>query len=719
MHSTLNNADEKLKFYNPEIPLDERLDDLIAHLTIDEKISQLFNSASAVKRLGISAYNYWNESLHGVARNGRATVFPQAIGMAATWDQELIFQIANAISDEARAKYNASLQRNGETLIYQGLTFWSPNINIFRDPRWGRGQETYGEDPFLTGELAEAYIKGMQGDHDKYLKTAACAKHYAVHSGPESIRHNQNVEVSRQEMFRTYFPAFKKIVTQAKVEIVMAAYNALNGTPCSTNEFLLKTLLRDEWGFEGHVVTDCDAPNDLPGYYNHELDHVQTTALVFTRGCDLICGCAKKSVLLAYERGLISEEEINNALRRTFRTRFKLGMFDPPGMNPYDKIPQDVIDCDNHRKLAYKAALKSIVLLKNKNRILPLDFQNIKSVLIVGPTATSMETLVGNYHGVSTRMVTVLEGLINAIPEGVRVQYRKGTGLSDQNDLKLDWAINEAKVSDVTIACFGNTPQFESEEGDAIYSKVGGDRDTINLPESQVDYLKRLSECGSKIVLCLSGGSPINISEIRDYVDSILFLWYSGEEGGHAVADIIVGKASPSGKLPITFINSLAGIPDFEDYSMERRSYRFPGNNSDYPFGFGLSYSNFTYSDLHLSTQVVTQNAPISGSFKLDNTGDYHAEEVAQIYLEYPENAYGIKYQLVGFKRLALDSKKSKTVDFHILPEQLMVCDSEGNFVFHPGDYKIIVGGCSPGEVGIAKGAPQPLIAELVFKMET
>lgn len=700
---------EKNDFSNPDVPVEERLEDLLSRLSIEEKIRQLSNSAPGIDRLGIPPYNYWNESLHGVARNGQATVFPQGIAMAATWDQELVFRMANAISNEARAKYNVSLQRDGKTLIYQGLTFWSPNINIFRDPRWGRGQETFGEDPFLTGELANAYITGMQGNHEKYLKTAACAKHYAVHSGPESIRHNQDVKISKQELFRTYLPAFKKVVTQAKVEIVMTAYNAVNGTPCPINKFLLKTILRDDWQFAGHVVTDCDSMNDLPNYFNHECDQTTTTALALRNGCDLVCGCATNSIQLASEQGLISEDEIDTALRKVFRTRFKLGMFDPPGINPFDEVSEHVIDCENHRRIAHEAAVKSIVLLQNNEGILPLDFKEIESVLVVGPTATSMEILTGNYHGVSAKMVTVLEGLIKAIPEGVRVQYRMGIGLSDPNKLNLDWAINEAKVSDITIACFGITPQFESEEGDAIYSRVNGDRETIDLPENQIEYIKRLSATGTKIILCLSAGSPLNIKAVREYVDAILIIWYPGEEGGNAVADIIVGKTSPSGKLPITFINSVTNLPDFSDYSMVGRTYRFSNGNTDYPFGFGLSYSTFSYSDLRLSTPIVTQNTYLKCSFSLSNTGDFDAEEVSQIYLEYPDSAFGIKYQLVGFKRIAVKSKKSTTVKFEISPEQLLVCDPEGNFILHPGKYKLIVGGCSPGDAGLCKGAPQPV----------
>lgn len=702
---------EPKDYLNPEISFDTRIEDLLSRLTIDEKIKQISNSTPGIDRLDIQAYNHWNESLHGIARNGQATVFPQSICIAAAWDSDLAYRVATAISDEARAKYNSSLRRNGKTLIYQGLTFWSPNINLFRDPRWGRGQETYGEDPYLTGELAKAYIRGMQGNHEKYLKTAACAKHFAAYSGPESMRHVQNVEISKLELFRTYLPAFKEVIIQGKVEIVMAAYNAINGVPCAVNEFLLKTLLRDEWGFNGHVVTDCDSINDLPNYFNHELNHIETTSLALISGCNLVCGCATASLQKAIEIGLITEKEIDDALRNVFRTMFKLGMFDPPGINPFDEISEHVIDCDEHRKIALEVATKGTVLLQNRNHILPLRFNEINSVLIVGPTATSMEVLTGNYNGISGKMVTVLEGLIKAIPEGVRVQYRMGTELNFPNNLKLDWAINEAKVSDITIACFGLTPQFESEEGDAFLSMVDGDRLTIDLPDNQIDYIKRLAATGTKIVLCLSGGSPINIDAIRDYVKAILLIWYPGEEGGNAVADIIVGKTSPSGKLPITFIKNLSDLPAFTDYSMNGRTYRFSTDNTDYPFGFGLSYSTFTFSDLRLTSRRITRNSVLSGSFNVNNEGDYDADEVAQIYLEYPESAFGIKYQLVYFKRVSIKSKESIEINFEISPEQLLVCNPEGKFELHPGEFNLIVGSCSPGKAGLIKGAPQPITA--------
>ncbi len=709
------NNNKKHNYQDPSRSIKDRLNDLLSLLTINEKIDQLSNSTPEIERLGIPAYNYWNESLHGIARNGKATVFPQAIGLAASWAPELIYRVANAISDEARAKYNESLKRNNKTLIYQGLTYWSPNINIFRDPRWGRGQETYGEDPYLTGELATAYVKGMQGDHPRYLKTAACSKHFAVHSGPEGIRHNQNVEISQQEIYRTYLPAFKKLVTKAKVEIVMGAYNALNGTPCCTNTFLLKDLLQDQWGFDGHVVSDCDAFNDLPNYYNHELDHVETTALAIKSGCDLVCGCAKESMREAIERGLLTEEDVDLALEKILRTRFRLGMFDDPENNPYNEIPKSVIDCESHRSLAYEAASKSIVLLKNDNNLLPLDVEKIENLLIVGPTATSMEILLGNYFGVSSKMVTVLEGLISKLPEGVRVQYRKGISLNHHNTLTLDWAINEAKVSDVTIVCLGLTPQFESEEGDAFLSNNFGDKETIDLPPNQLDYLRKLSKTGTKVVLCLSGGSAINIAQLREYADAILFIWYPGEEGGNAVADILIGNEVPSGKLPVTFIESVDKLPEFEDYTMEGRTYRFSTDNIDYPFGFGLSYSSFEYSNLKLSTTKINSCMALSGSFMLTNTGGFDAEEVVQIYLEYPKSAYGIKYQLVDFKRVVIRTAETMLVEFHIDPEKLLVCNPEGDYVLHPGEYKLIVGGCAPGDAGIEKGAAKPIVENFVI----
>lgn len=703
------------KFKDLKLPLENRVEDLISRMTLEEKVSQLSNASLGIPRLGIPAYNHWNESLHGVARNGRATVFPQAIGLAATWDPELIYQVATAISDEGRAKYHASLKRNGETQIYQGLTFWSPNINIFRDPRWGRGQETFGEDPLLTSELAVAYVRGLQGDHPVYLKAAACAKHFAAHSGPEKIRHHQDVSVSIQELNRTYLVAFKRLVQDAKVEVVMGAYNAINGIPCCTNPSLLNDLLRDQWGFDGHVVSDCGALQDVPNYIQAMAGNpAEVAALGLRSGCDLSCGSSYDYLLQAVDEGLISEDEIDVALRRVLRTRFKLGMFDPPGLNPYEQIPESVIDCDAHRQLAYQAALASVVMLKNEGGLLPLRPDEMKKLLIVGPCATSVEALLGNYYGVSSKMVTLLEGIISSLPEGVKAQYRMGTTLIEDNrQTQLDWVINEAKATDVTIVCMGFTPQLESEEGDAILSAEEGDRNSISLPENQVDYIRRLYQTGTKIVLCLTGGSPINISEIGPYVAAILMVWYPGEEGGHAVADLIFGKASPSGKLPVTFIDSLEELPPFEDYSMQGRTYRFQKSAPAYPFGFGLSYARFTYSGLSLSSSCVYPGQDVKVKFWLANEGHVNADEVIQVYLQYPYGETGIKYQLLAFKRLHLKSQERALMELNIRADQLLVCDEEGKFVFHPGEYKIIVGGCSPGPRGPSLGAPEPVSANL------
>lgn len=709
---------ELSKFRDLEIPLENRVEDLISRMTLEEKVSQLSNAALGISHLSIPAYDYWNESLHGIARNGRATVFPQAIGLAATWDPELIHRVAIAISDEGRAKYHASLIRNGETQIFQGLTFWSPNINIFRDPRWGRGQETFGEDPYLTSELAVAYVRGLQGDHPVYLKAAACAKHFAVHSGPEKIRHHQDVRVSMQELNRTYLVAFKRLVQEAKVEIVMGAYNALNGVPCCANPYLLSELLREDWGFEGHVVSDCGALQDVPNYSQNPLDPAEVAALALRSGCDLSCGSSYDYLLQAVDEGLIDEEEIDLALGRVLRTRFKLGMFDPPGSNPYEQISESVIECEAHRQLAYQAALDSVVMLKNEDSLLPLQPDELKNLLIVGPTATSVEVLMGNYHGVSSRMVTLLEGIIQALPEGVKTQYRMGTTLMNSNkQTHLDWVINEAETTSITIVCMGLTPQLESEEGDAILSTEEGDRSSISLPDNQASYIQRLAATGTKIILCLTGGSPISIKEIEPYVAAILMVWYPGEEGGHAVADIIFGKKSPSGKLPVTFIDSLENIPSFEDYNMQGRTYRFLNSTPAYPFGFGLSYSCFSYSGLSLSSERLYPGQDVEIKFWISNVGHVDADEVVQVYLQYPDCEDGIKYQLLAFKRLHVKSQKCALVEFNIQSDQLLFCNAEGKYVFYPGDYKLIVGGCSPGPRGPSLGAPTQIAAGLSLLM--
>ncbi len=701
-------------YQNPSLPLDTRVQDLLARMTLDEKISQMMSGAAAIPRLGIPAYNYWNEALHGVARAGRATVFPQAIGMAATWNPALIQRVASAIGDEARAKHHEALRRSGGASILRGLTFWSPNINIFRDPRWGRGQETWGEDPFLTGEMASAFVRGLQGDDSRYLKVAACAKHYAVHSGPEKERHSFDARVTMRDLCATYLPAFRKLVMDAKVESVMGAYNRVNGEPCCASQLLLVEMLRSRWGFEGHVVSDCGAIHDIHAGHKVTRDPAQSAALAVKAGCDLECGNVYASLGEAVQRGLITEAEIDRSLARTLTTRFKLGLFDPPEQVPYASIPMDVVNSPEHRQLAYEAAAQSVVLLKNKGNILPIN-DRARYVIVAGPTAANVEVLLGNYFGVSDTLTTIVEGIYSRVPEGMGVDYRPAAQLDAPNRNNQDWTFDVAPSADVTIACVGLSPFHEGEEGDAILSTENGDRADITLPESQVAFVKRLAQAGAKLVLVVTGGSPIALGELEELAEAIVFVWYPGQEGGSAVADILFGRRAPSGKLPLTFPRSLDQLPPFEDYSMAGRTYRYMTSEPLYPFGFGLSYTQFAYSDLVLAHDMIRAGEPLPVRFTLANTGSVEAEEVAQIYLSDLEASVPVPLcSLIGFCRVRLQPGERRDIGFTITPEMMMLVDDAGEMKLEPGAFRVMVGGCSPGARGVALGAPAPASARFL-----
>jgi beta-glucosidase len=500
-------------YLDPELPIHERVQDLLSRLTLDEKLGQFIHPVNSVPRLGIPAYNFWSEGLHGVGRNGRATVFPQAIGMSATWNPTLVKTIASAIGDEGRAKFHETLRVKGETNLYQGLTFWSPNINIFRDPRWGRGQETWGEDPFLTGEMGIAFVRGLQGDDPKYLKAAACAKHYAVHSGPEKDRHSFNAQVSRRDLYATYLPAFKKLVMDAKVEAVMGAYNSVLGDPCCASPLLLQEILRGEWNFAGHVVSDCLALSDIHGGHHVTNSAVETAALALKTGCDISCGCTYDYLGEALEKGLISIADIDLALSRTLATRFKLGMFDPQEQVPYAATPMSVVGSKKHRNLAYRAALQSAVLLKNKDNLLPIGPQ-VKSIFVTGPAAAGLDVLLGNYYGMNDQMTTLLEGIVGRLPEGVKLEYRPGCMWTQESVTSLNYAEAEAAASALAIVCAGTSPLMEGEEGESLLTAESGDRAQIELPLVQKKFIRKLSELGVRIVLVLTGGSPIALGEV-------------------------------------------------------------------------------------------------------------------------------------------------------------------------------------------------------------
>lgn len=708
---TLTTNSNQPKYLDSSLPISERAKDLIARLTLNEKVGLMSHPAKDVPRLGIPAYNYWNEALHGVGRNGRATVFPQAIGMAATWDRNLIRRVASAIGDEARAKYHAALKRNGYTQQYQGLTFWSPNVNLFRDPRWGRGQETWGEDPFFSGEMGTAFVTGLQGDHPQYLKAAACAKHYVVHSGPEKDRHHFNAICTTRELHDSYLPAFKKLVADAQVESVMGAYNRTLGEPCCASELLLGRILRGEWNFQGHVVSDCGALTDL--HLNHKItaDAAESAALALQKGCDLGCDHVFDEIPVAIERGLICEADVDRALERTLGTRFKLGMFDSPEDVPFTSIPMDVVACPEHRQLAYQTATESVVLLKNKNNILPIKPET-KKIFLTGPSATSLEVLLGNYYGFNNEMSTILEGITGRLPEGMGMEYHPGAQFKHPNMVSRTWAPQMAQSADITIACVGNNSMLEGEEGESLLTPINGDREDIALQPNQVEYIKTLAIHGAKIVLVVTGGSPIALGEVEDMVEAIIFVWYPGMEGGKAVADVLFGDVSPSGKLPITFPKSLDQLPPFDDYGMNGRTYRYMTEEPLYPFGFGLSYSQFEYADLSLAQSSVQAGENLTVSVTIKNVGACAAAEVVQVYLsDLAATAVVPLSKLVAFDRVALEPDESRRLQFTLTPEMMSFFGDDGKLTLEAGEFRLEVGGCSPGQRGQDLGAPAPQIA--------
>lgn len=698
---------EKPKYLDTTLPFVERAKDLVSRLTLEEKVGLMSHPTPGVPRLNIPSYNYWSEALHGMGRNGRASVFPQAIGMASTWNKELIQQVASAIGDEGRAKYHETLRKNGFTAQYQGINVWSPNVNIFRDPRWGRGQETWGEDPYLTGEMGSAFVKGLQGGHPKYLKLAACAKHFAVHSGPEKDRHHFNAIVSKRELYDTYLPAFKKLVIEAKVDSVMGSYNRVLDEPSCASSLLIGQILREKWKFEGHFVSDCFALTDF--HKNHKVtkNAAESAALALTHGCDLGCDCVFDDIPAAISRGLISESDVDRALERSLTTRFKLGMFDPDDDVPYASIPMDVVACDAHRELAYRTAAESVVLLKNKGNILPIK-SSTKKIFVTGPTATSTEVLLGNYYGLNDRLITLLEGITGRLPVGMGMEYHPGALLKHPREIKDTWAVGMSQSADLTIVCAGMSSFIEGEEGESLSSPENGDRASISLPESQISYIKELHAGGSKIVLVLTGGSPIALGEVEELAEAILFVWYPGMEGGRAVADVLFGDVSPSGKLPLTFPKSLEQLPAFDDYSMKNRTYRYMTEEPLFPFGFGLSYSQFEYSDLQLQSTKIRVGESIGIKLTVRNSGSVHAADVIQVYLSDLQASTVVPFQhLVGFEKIFLEAGETKCVEFTLTPEMMSFVDDEGEFSLEPGEFRLEIGSCSPGKRGQELGAVQ------------
>lgn len=834
---------QDLLYQDYSLSIEDRVNSLVSALTIEEKVGQMSYTAPAIERLGIPEYNWWNEALHGVARAGYATVFPQSITIAGSWDTDLMFRVGTAISDEARAKYHESL-RKGVRGIYRGLTFWSPNINIFRDPRWGRGHETYGEDPYLTGQMGLQFVISMQGNNPDYLKTITTAKHYAVHSGPEPTRHEFNAIISERDLRETYLPAFRTLVVDGNVQSIMGAYNQLYGDPCCANPYLF-SILRNEWKFDGYVVSDCWAISDFYTFQKYSKNAAEASAVAVKAGTDLNCGVSYSSLVDAFKQGLITEDEIDIAVKRLFTARFKLGMFDPDELNPYAQIPISAVTSGVHERLAREAAQKSIVLLKNMDNILPLS-KEIKRIAVIGPNADNWEALVGNYNGISMNPVTVLEGLKNKLEPETEILYAEGchlaegvhnikpipsryfvteegiqgikgeyyansdlegqpvmTRIDDQinfywesgspspelpddnfsirwtsyllppvtgtyylgcwgmpqlsvklegkeilthqsehhgnhhevavdleagkkyqlvyeyknwfgdGDAKLLWsvpnpdmdeeAIEIAKQSDAVILVMGLSQRLEGEEMEIkIDGFEGGDRTHLKLPSTQLELMEKMKETGKPVILVLMNGSALALNWEYENLNAIISAGYPGEQGGNAVADVLFGDYNPAGRLPVTYYKSVEQLPPFEDYDMEGRTYRYFSGEPLFPFGFGLSYTTFVYSDL-IIPEKVNSGEVTDITVKVKNTGDKDGEEVVQLYItdEKASTPRPIR-QLEGFKRVFLKAGEIKEVKFQIQPRQLSMIDKNEKRLIEPGWFSVSVGGKQPGFSGVS-----------------
>jgi len=686
------NAQDKPVYKDASQPIDARVKDLVSRLTLQEKVSLLGYQSAAVPRLDIPAYNWWNEALHGVARAGEATVFPQAIGLAATFNDSLAKQESTVISTEAKAKYNLAIAKD-RRIQYMGLSFWTPNINIFRDPRWGRGQETYGEDPYLTASIGSDFVRGLQGDDPKYLKVSATAKHFAVHSGPEATRDYFDAQVDEKDMRETYLYAFHALVSGAHVESVMAAYNSINGTPNSTNKWLLTEVLRKEWGFKGHVVTDCGALDDVFLTHKAEKGPVEAAAAAIKAGVNLDCSSIlQEDVVKAVQQKLITEKEVDVALSAILRTEFKLGFYDDPANIPYHSYGADSVHNAAHIALALKVAQQSMVLLKNDKNVLPLNKDKIGSIMVVGPNAANSDVLIANYSGVSDRMVNFVEGITGAAGPGTRLEYDLGCNYTDTVHFGGTWAASNA---DVTVAVMGLSPVLEGEAGDAFLSNNGGDKKDLSLPASEIAYMKELrKDVGDKpIVLVITAGSDVDVSAVEPYADAIIFAWYPGEQGGNALADLLFGKVSPSGHLPLTFYRSINDVPDYENYHMKGRTYRYFNGPVQYPFGFGLSYTSFAYElQQGLKSSYKTSDT-LNVTVKVKNTGAMDGDEVVQAYIQYPNIDRMPVKELKSFKRISISKGGEQLVSLRIPVKELQKWDLAAHqWKVYPGNYHLVLG---------------------------
>ncbi len=704
----LNANKQKLKEYR------ERAKALVAQMTLEEKVAQTLHKSPAIERLGIKKYNWWNEALHGVARAGTATVFPQAIGMAASFDEDLLEEVGEAVSTEARAKFNMQ-QGSEDTDIYKGLTFWAPNVNIFRDPRWGRGHETFGEDPYLTSRLGVRYIKGLQGHDENYLKAAACAKHFAVHSGPEAVRHEFDAVVSKQDLRETYLPAFQACVQEAHVESVMGAYNRTNGVPCCGNHELLIDILRKEWGFEGHVTSDCGAIRDFHEWHGVTSTAQESAAMAMANGCDLNCGELFAYLTQAVKDGLVEESRINEAVVNLFTARMKLGVFDKKEKNPFDSIPYTVVDSKEMRELNTKTAAESIVLLKNQNHTLPLDKHKIKTIGVIGPNADNRKALEGNYEGTASRYVTVLEGIQDYVGDEVRVLYSLGchlykdrtTNLAEANDRSSE-VRGVCRESDVIVAVMGMDATLEGEQGDAGNEYGSGDKPNLKLPGIQHDILKIAKEYNKPVILVVLSGSAVALTWEQEHLDAVVQGWYPGAQGGKAIAMMLFGETNPQGKLPITFYKTTEELPDFEDYSMKGRTYRYMTQEALYPFGYGLSYTEFYYTNaVFAKTPDVKEGVEINVTIK--NTGVIDGTETVQAYVKAKKEG-APNAQLKGIKKVFLKAGEEKTVSIYLPAQSFMLFDENGIAQYATQGYEISVGGSQPDARSCELMGKKPLI---------
>ncbi len=703
-------------YSDPALSFAERVRDLVSQMTIEEKVSQMGSESPAIERLGIPAYNWWNEALHGVARAGIATVFPQAIGLASTWNVDLIYRMADVIADEGRAKHHEAV-RKGQRGLYAGLTFWSPNINIFRDPRWGRGQETYGEDPYLTSRLGVSFVRGIQGTDPRYLKAVATPKHYAVHSGPEKDRHRFDARVSQRDLRMTYLPAFEACIVEGQAASIMGAYNRVNGEASCASPTLLQKILRDEWGFEGYVVSDCGAIDDI--YSGHRMVNTpaEAAALAVKNGCDLECGCTyriachyQNRLVDAVAKGLLTEDDLNRSVERLFMARFRLGMFDPDDQVPYARIPYSVVDSAEHRELALEVARQSLVLLKNPDGFLPLDKDTLKSIAVIGPNADETLVLTGNYMGTPAEPVSVLAGIQALVSPEVEVTYARGSEIVDPSQSRFAEAVEAARKSQVAVLVMGLSQQLEGEEGQTEGNPRGvrsrGDRETLDLPPVQEQLLQAVYETGTPIILVLMNGSAVSITWAAERLPAILEAWYPGQAGGTAVAEALFGLTNPGGRLPVTFYRGVADLPAFDDYNMENRTYRYFTGEPLYAFGYGLSYTTFTYRDLKIAPERVKAGDSVSIQVEVENTGQRPGDEVVQLYLKDVEASLPVPLlQLQGFTRIRLSPGEKQTVGFTVTAAQMSFADEDGKWVLEPGEFQVWVGGQQPNLTASAQPA--------------